>query len=359
MKRIFYVVLSFLKTLFFVIRNPKTDLMFFCSSHIDEIWIRSTIEACVKKGIKCCLVIKSSSNIEELKTRYSKIPLLLVQYVIGLRFFKTKLIVTASSGLKKGVFSKDSKLIHMPHSLVSLHTVYPENAFSGYDYIFATGPHHEREFKKLNGGASFKIGYGKFDIISTRKQELKKAHYTALLAPSWHADNFIEKLDIKFVDSLINKGFYVILRPHPSHFINPIPSIEKIAKHYSKHPLFTIEDSTMEADSFEMSDIMIADYSGVAFEYAMTQLKPVIFINSKPKILNKHWKNVGLEPFEVATRDIFGYVVEPEIKEILKTIKLSKQTDWKKRLMSARKEYVYNFHKCANAALKTIQSLLN
>ena len=63
----------------------------------------------------------------------------------------------------------------MPHSLSSLHMIYPEDAFDGYDLIFSAGPHHCDEFREITKARGLKnfgtvpIGYGKLDVL---RQEL-------------------------------------------------------------------------------------------------------------------------------------------------------------------------------------------
>ena len=38
---------------------------------------------------------------------------------------------------------------------------------------------------------------------------------------------------------------------------------------------------------------MISEWAGAAIEYAFSRERPVIFIDTQPKINNLHWKKIG------------------------------------------------------------------
>ena len=153
--------------------EKQIDVAFFCSSLIDETWIRSTIFECKNKGLKVKLQIldETGGEREDLKIYNEKG--ITVQTGNDLNKIakqgNAKAVVTASSGINRKIFpTRAEYLIHMPHSLASLHKIYPDGSFDGYDILFACGPHHVEEFKKLkerdSEGVKFKIfniGYGK------------------------------------------------------------------------------------------------------------------------------------------------------------------------------------------------------
>ena len=41
------------------------------------------------------------------------------------------------------------------------------------------------------------------------------------------------------------------------------------------------------------ADLMITDWSGIAYEYAYTTCKPVLFIDTPMKIMNPEYKKIG------------------------------------------------------------------
>jgi YidC/Oxa1 family membrane protein insertase len=54
---------------------------------------------------------------------------------------------------------------------------------------------------------------------------------------------------------------------------------------------------------------MISDWSGAAFEYALGTSRPVLFIDTPPKIFNPDWRDTGLPAFEDEMRSRVGQVV--------------------------------------------------
>lgn len=47
---------------------------------------------------------------------------------------------------------------------------------------------------------------------------------------------------------------------------------------------------------------MITDWSGIAYEYAYTTCKPVLFIDTPMKIMNPEYKKIGIEPLNIWMR---------------------------------------------------------
>jgi YidC/Oxa1 family membrane protein insertase len=59
------------------------------------------------------------------------------------------------------------------------------------------------------------------------------------------------------------------------------------------------------------ADVLITDRSGIALEYAFGTFRPVLFINTPPKIMNASWHGLGLQPFENSLRDQIGESISP------------------------------------------------
>ena len=59
------------------------------------------------------------------------------------------------------------------------------------------------------------------------------------------------------------------------------------------------------------SDLMISDWSGVAIEYSVVFKKPVLFIDTFPKIKNKDYKQLEIEPLEKKIRNQIGKILSP------------------------------------------------
>ena len=94
------------------------------------------------------------------------------------------------------------------------------------------------------------------------------------------------------------------------------------------------------------SEILITDWSGISFEY-MIQSKPIIFIDTPPKVNNKNYINSSNTPLEVSMRNEIGETInfneinsiDPEILEKKINNALSKISNNKKFI----KNNFYNF----------------
>ena len=116
-------------------------------------------------------------------------------------------------------------------------------------------------------------------------------------------------------------------------------------------------------DTVFNADLMITDWSGIAYEYAYTTKKPVIFIDTPMKIMNSDYKKIDVEPFNIWARNEIGKVVKvEELKKVNKVIDdmLKNQKDYSKKIEKLVKDSVYNVGNSdevgANYIINTIQT---
>ena len=106
----------------------------------------------------------------------------------------------------------------------------------------------------------------------------KKNTRTVLLAPSWGASGILTKYGESFLQSLKNTGYNIVVRPHPQSFTSEKEMIEGLmAKFPDDGDKFRWDRSNDNFDVLKNSDIMISDFSGVIFDYALIFDKPFIY----------------------------------------------------------------------------------
>ena len=115
-------------------------------------------------------------------------------------------------------------------------------------------------------------------------------------------------------------------------------------------------DFSSNSTVFE-ADLMITDWSGIAYEYAYTTCKPVLFINTPMKIMNPEYKKIGIEPLNIWMRYEIGRVLK--LDEIDKTADtaakmLAASDTYKDSIDQFVKEYVYNLGSSASVGAKYI-----
>lgn len=244
----------------------------------------------------------------------------------------TRVLITPSSSVNREQckITNSTTLIHMPHSIASLHAIYPDNAFDEYDFLFAVGTHHIKEYGKIKklrslSGNAIPIGYGKLDVLKKEYCENLIIQKTSecprvLIAPSWNESSFLNSIGLELVSVLTERGMTVTLRPHPLQMKDE-NLIGKFLKIKANNKLFSIENPFQVRNrEIYFSDILIGDYSGISFEFAILRNRPVVSIDGPLKIQNKYWKSIDIEPVEISLRNKLGSVVAPDIGKIMDEI---------------------------------------
>ncbi len=349
--------------------SVRCDLLGYSSHSVDTSWILSTLIKCKKNGMEVAFAYSQGSCPEHFLEQFKDAGIKVFHGVDShfMQRANAPVVLTASSGLPKSFFSRKycRYRVHMPHSISSLHMIYPKDAFDGYNVLFAVGPHHEKEFHaltKLNGlkeRAVYKCGYSKAGI--------KKSDYVynpqnpphVLLAPSWGKGNILETIGTDLVSLLLDKGYKVSVRPHPAFFIDGHEVLDNLKSLSAKETLFRIEDSRESGEAIYDADIMISDYSGVVQEFFLTAPRPIVFVDVEKKVMNEDWESLDIEPIELRSRNVMGPLVEPDavmvcskLAETLKNI-----YSWVDRAKDFEKEYLYDIE-CAEAASLQIKNFL-
>lgn len=178
--------------------------------------------------------------------------------------------------------------IHIMHAAKDL-TMYRMYGTDHYDAIILSGEYQEKQARQLEEMRGIKpreialCGVPYLDEMKKRVESAGEApahERTVLLAPSWGESGILSRFGEKLIDALISTGYKIIVRPHPQSFVSEKAVIEKLMSKYSDPS--TVEWNT-DTDNFEvlrLSDILISDYSGVMFEFAMVFDKPVIFTDT-------------------------------------------------------------------------------
>jgi|GEM_PF-1138380 len=336
-------------------KKNKYDVVFYCERPFQYTFISSTIDN-LKSKLNVALIANTISDKKDGKWNRSIIDIDFYEMRkfclprLSMNIFVTPETVSYSSQLPRAIYQ-----VHFAHSSLSLHMVYPENKFFNFNVMFATGDHHVDEFNKIHNNNSsklaFKTGLGRIDYLKyefanyNRFRESKTGKKTVLIAPSWHDNNITEVIGAELTEELLNNGYKVIYRPHYKIAELKPSFLDNLKFKFKENENFTIDIAGNDNTSLFESDIMICDYSGVAFEYAFVTENPVLFLNIPPKIRNKNWKKLGLEPIEIKLRNKIGRVVECDTTSVMITLEdtLKNYAEIKKSIKSTRLDYCYNF----------------
>ena len=271
--------------------------------------------------------------------------------------------------IKRSYVRKDIEYIYIPHAMDSLNLTMRTQSMNHYDTVFVTGKHQKEEADRTNevyglkNRKIFKWGYSLLDdmIDEYNKNKKKKdsKEKTILIAPSWQKDNIIDLCLEDVLNTIKGEDYKVIVRPHPQHVRHMREKFEQLKEDYKKYPNIEIQTDFSSNNTVFDADVMITDWSGIAYEYAFTTKKPVIFINTPMKVMNPDYENIGVEPFNVWARDSLGKSLDiKDIGSIDKVIKdmLKNSKKYYNELEQFTKEYVYNL---GDSAEKGAEYIIN
>ena len=232
--------------------------------------------------------------------------------------------------MKRSIIRDDIEYIYVFHAPVSSMMQYKESAFDHFDTVFCIGPYHVSELRRREELASIgrrnlvKTGYGLYDELSDNYagQLAREAASGAddrlpriLIAPSWQKSNILETHIDEILDELLGRGYKLTVRPHPQ-FVRLFPEhMDKLQRQYVEfisagELVFELDFSGN--DSIFSSDIVITDWSGIAYEFTYCTSKPCIFINTPQKVMNPNYRDYDLEPMEITIRNKVGISIDPE-----------------------------------------------
>lgn len=134
------------------------------------------------------------------------------------------------------------------------------------------------------------------DQVGTEKKET-----TVLLAPSWGPSGIFSRFGKKIIENLVATGYRVILRPHPQSLTTEKELIDSLRAEFPDGEKL---EWNFDNDNFEVlrrSDILISDFSGVVFDFALVFDRPVIYadVSFDKGVYDAWWLEEELWTYEI------------------------------------------------------------
>ena len=268
--------------------------------------------------------------------------------------------------IKRSYIRKDINYVYVPHGMDSLNMTMRTGSMDHYDSVLCTGKIQKEEIEKteevynLPKKELVEWGYSLLDEMREDYEKMPKKENdikSILIAPSWQKDNIVDSCLEDILDNLKGHGYKITVRPHPQHVRHMPEKMEGLKERYKDDTDIEIQtDFSSNSTVFE-ADLMITDWSGIAYEYAYTTCKPVLFIDTPMKIMNPEYKKIGIEPLNIWMRYEIGRVLK--LDEIDKTADtaaemLAASDTYKDSIDRFVKEYVYNLGSSASVGAKYI-----
>ena len=270
--------------------------------------------------------------------------------------------------LKRSLYQKDIEYIYVPHDMMSAHLGFREGAFDNFDTFFAVGKHLKEEIRaqekyyKTKEKTIVEFGYPYLEKLIDKYDKMEKVEHAKpqiLIAPSWNEDNLLDSCIDNLITKLTNGEYKVIVRPHPEYvkrFKEKMDMLVDKYKDVSKDNLEFELDFSSDTSIYS-SDLLITDWSGIAYEYAFSTKKPVLFVNTKLKMQNTNWEKLNIIPIEIRLRDEVGISLEKEetinVKDSVDLL-LSRKDEYKDKINTILNESVYNLNTDGEEGVKYI-----
>lgn len=223
--------------------------------------------------------------------------------------------------IKRSLVRKDIEYIYTDHGVSSDNMTLRTHALDHFDTLFCVGPHQAEEARAIEKLYDLKprrlvqVGYGLLDEMTESWENAPKVTHerkTVLIAPSWQKDNIMDSCIHELVAALRPLGCRIIIRPHPQYVRLYGERMDALIYHYRDDlgEDFVIQTDFSSTDTVYQSDLLITDWSNVGYEFALSTLKPVLYINTPMKVMNPEYDKIDVVPFDIRIRAQLGGALE-------------------------------------------------
>ncbi len=308
--------------------QEKNQIVFYAESRHYFPYFERLINDILEKGNVRICYITSDKNDPLLNRAPAMMKVVYAKWMLGFLFSRIRadVMIMTMPDLGNYLFKRSAGVgcyIYMFHAAVSTHQQYRSAAFFNYDSIFCTGEYQVKEIRaaeKLYGQKEktiIRYGYPLFDSIKNKSAERNNTDPAILVAPSWFEGCIFDTCLEEMLQQLASLPYKVILRSHPEYEKRKKKDYRRIHKMTTAYPSFSIDKMSHVVDRLPITDILITDRSGIAFEFAFGAGKPVVFIDTALKKTNPDYEMLGIEPIENFLRSRLGVSLLPDQMDLL------------------------------------------
>lgn len=272
--------------------------------------------------------------------------------------------------IKRSYVRKDVEYVYVPHGLDSLNLTMRTGSVDHYDAVLCVGPNQKEEIKKteevynLPPKKLVECGYMLLDDMRAGFSEKADCSEqpVILIAPSWQEANIMDSCIDELLTSLQYTGYHIVVRPHPQYVKHREAQLNDLKVRYAGTPQVEIQTNFASNSTVFQADLLITDWSGIAYEYAYTTCRPVLFVNTPMKVMNPEYERIGVVPINISIRKEIGREIEPEDAgqaNIVVEEMVARRGEYQERIRKLACQNVYNLGQSAQCSGKFILSELN
>ena len=262
--------------------------------------------------------------------------------------------------IKRSMVRDDVEYVYMDHGMNSVNLMLRKGALDAFDTVFCANANVVDELRaqeKVYGLKEKKLvpyGYAMIDnmIRAYEKQPpVKNEPPVILIAPSWQEDNIMDSCIDGLLTALLPMQYRVIVRPHPQYVRHYPEKLQALQAKYASSPNFTLQTDFSSNETVFNADVLVTDWSGTAYEYSFTTLKPCLFINTPMKVMNPDYRDIDVTPFDISIRNQIGIALEPgQIDQIAPAVHrlLHEQAFSPDSIAALRSQSLFNIGKAAS-----------
>ena len=262
--------------------------------------------------------------------------------------------------IKRSMVRDDVEYVYMDHGMNSVNLMLRKGALDAFDTVFCANANVVDELRaqeKVYGLKEKKLvpyGYAMIDnmIRAYEKQPpVKNDPPVILIAPSWQEDNIMDSCIDGLLTALLPMQYRVIVRPHPQYVRHYPEKLQTLQAKYASSPNFTLQTDFSSNETVFNADVLVTDWSGTAYEYSFTTLKPCLFINTPMKVMNPDYGDIDVTPFDISIRNQIGIALEPgQIDQIAPAVHrlLHEQAFSPDSIAALRSQSLFNIGKAAS-----------
>lgn len=259
--------------------------------------------------------------------------------------------------IKRSYVRKDVKYVFMFHWLTSTHMIIRENAFDHFDAVLCPGPYQIAELREAEQMYQtpekelVDSGYGLVEQLVRQYEAMEHGKHDRpqiLIGPSWQPENIMDSVIDVLLDQLLDRGYQIIVRPHPEYIKRFPTKISNFQQRYNQkigRDFILDLDFSSNAVLYE-SDILLTDWSSVGYEFAFSTLKPILFIDTPPKVNNPNYINFPMQPLDITLRTKVGRSLRlDELGKTSETVSymLRHGEKYRKEILASRQEVLPQF----------------
>ena len=176
-------------------------------------------------------------------------------------------------------------VLHAPNDC----TVYRMFGLDYYDAVLLSGDYQIRQVRQLEQlrqlpeKEALVVGLPYMDELKKQLEQapaLPHSGTTVLVAPSWGPRSIFNRYGGRIIDALLKTDCHIILRPHPQSHTSEKELLDRLQREYPDSDRIEWNADNDNFNVLRRADLLISDFSGVMFDFALVFNKPIIYADT-------------------------------------------------------------------------------